>query len=96
MFKNFGILDKDQNVINGGKASIASGSTVLMSADSTGLYLCDEINESSSLIEIKRAFIKSGLQYQRIVEEISNIVKDEQEEKKIYLALSKIICKRKN
>ena len=90
LLKEFGLVPDGYSVSN--EAKNLNDKTSLMSGE--GSVLCEEINDSSSLEQIKEKFRESGFKFQEMERKLSEIITDENTLKQTLLYLKSLACRK--
>lgn len=90
LFKELGLVPAGQSYSK--DAIQTNRNSVLMTADQKSLYLCGEVNESSGLAEIKKAFDNSGGNYYEIERQLSSAISDSVKLRNTLLFFKNILC----
>ena len=89
LVKKLGLIPKEFSFVPEAKST--NDQTVLMAGDE-GIFLCNDITENSTLTEIKLSFDNSGGKYQKIEQNLSEIISDTTELRNTLLYLKDLIC----
>ncbi|MEO6812869.1 MAG: hypothetical protein ABI172_03000 [Ginsengibacter sp.] len=90
LFKQLGLLPEGYSFSK--DAIHTNQNSVLMSGDEKSLYLCEAIDENSSLDEIKKSFDNSGGKYSEIEKRLSLVISDTSNLRSTLLFFKSIIC----
>ena len=90
LLKEFGLVPDGYSVSN--EAKYTNDKTSLMAGE--GSVLCEEINDSSSLEQIKEKFRESGFKFQEMERRLSEVIADENALKQTLLYLKSLACRK--
>ncbi|WP_343851873.1 hypothetical protein [Algoriphagus jejuensis] len=91
LLEKTGLVPKDFEFNKDAKSFL--GETVLMASSSNEvLLLCNNITDSSTLMEIKELYMNAGLKYQGFLEDLESVSKNDDETKEVLLLINKLLC----